>query len=410
MADFGLEAQTEIYLGGNRAPEGVARPGALADGRWPVSPREWRQAAEAVLDEGAWGYVEGAAGREATAWANRAAFRRWRIVPRMLNDVSRRDLSVDVFGRPWPAPVYLSPVGVQSIVHPDAELAAARAAKALGLAFALSTVSSKPLEEVAAEAGEAPLWFQLYPARDREVTASLLARAEKASYEALVVTVDTTMLGWRERDLRLGYLPFLTGEGLANYLGDPAFRARLAKPPEEDPKAAVAEFLSVYVNPAFTWDDLAFVRERWRRPLLVKGVLHPDDAERAVALGADGVVVSNHGGRQVDGALAALDALPAVAERVGGRAVVLFDGGIRRGADVLKALALGARAVGVGRPYLYAMAVAGEAGVRRLLRNLLADLDLTLGLAGRARIADVDRSLVVAGGEPAWAGASSGDG
>lgn len=394
MPNHGLDVQTEIYLGGNRVPAGVAPDGAFPDGRWPVSVHEWRDRAREQLADGPWGYVEGAAGAEDTARANRRAFRRWRLRPRMLNDVSERDISVELFGRRLPFPFLLAPVGVQSIVHRDAELAPALAAKAAGVPFVLSTVSSHPLEKVAEAMGDAPRWFQLYPARNMDVMASMIGRAERAGYEALVVTLDTTMLGWRERDLRLGYLPFLQGEGLANYLTDPAFRALLPKPPEEDPQAAVVQFLSVYVNPGFTWKDLGFIRERWKRPLLVKGITHPDDASEAVARGVDGIIVSNHGGRQVDGAVAALDALPGVVAAVAGRVPVLFDSGVRRGADVLKAIALGARAVGIGRPYLYAMAVAGEAGVRRFLRNLSADVDLTLGLAGRRTLAEVDASMV----------------
>jgi lactate 2-monooxygenase len=320
----------------------------------------------------------------------------------MLRDVSRRSLEVSLLGHALPAPVLLAPIGVLGILHPEAERAAGRAAAATGVPFVLSTVSSVPMEQVAtamdAVRPGAARWFQLYPSRDREVTASLLARAERAGYSAVVVTLDTTMLGWRETDLRNRYLPFLTGQGLANYLTDPAFRALLARSPEEDPAAAVQAFLTTYVNPGFTWADLDFIRERTRLPLVLKGMLHPDDVRRAVAHGADGIVVSNHGGRQVDGAVAALDALPRVAaavQRVAGERVpVLFDSGIRRGADVLKALALGARAVLFGRPYAYALAAAGEAGVTHAVRCLVADLDLELGLCGRTRIAEVDRSLL----------------
>lgn len=380
---YGLDVQIEIYLGG------------AAGERLPIAYEEWEQLARERLDPRAFDYVAGGAGAEDTVRANREAFRRWRIVPRMLRDVSQRDLSTTVLGTPMPAPFLLAPIGVQSIIHPEAERAVARAAAATRVPFVLSTVSSVPLEEIAQIMGDAPRWFQLYPARDREIVASMLARAEAAGYSAIVVTVDTTMLGWRERDLRHAYMPFLQGEGLANYLTDPVFRARLARPPEEDRMGTVMQFLAVYVNPAFSWDDLAFVRQQTRLPLLVKGILHPEDAARAVDAGVDGIIVSNHGGRQVDGAIAALDALPEVCRAVAGRVPVLMDGGIRRGADVIKALALGASAVLVGRPYAYGLAVAGEAGVRRVIRHLLAEIDLQLALSGLRSVAEVDRSLLV---------------
>ncbi|MDF1504676.1 alpha-hydroxy-acid oxidizing protein [Roseisolibacter sp. H3M3-2] len=373
-------------------------PSQAAEPLPPVSPEEWEAAARAALADGPFHYVAGGAGGDATVRANRDAFARRRLVPRMLRDVSRRDLSVELLGARLPAPVLLAPIGVLGILHADAEAAPARAAAAEGVPFVCSTVSSIPMERVA-EAMEAvrpgaPRWFQLYPARRRDVMASLLARAERAGYGAVVVTLDTTMLGWREADLRHRYLPFVRGEGLANYFGDPAFRASLAAPPEQDPRAAVQAFLGTYVHPGFSWDDLAFMRASTQLPLLLKGILHPDDARRALDAGADGVVVSNHGGRQVDGAVAALDALPRVADAVAGRAPVLMDSGVRRGADVLKALALGARAVLYGRPYAHALAAGGEAGVRHALRCLLADLDLTMGLCGCASTGEVDAGML----------------
>ncbi len=388
----GMQAQVAIYMGGNRAP---AEAGAhFKDGRWPVSPDEWRECARHALPDGPFGYLEGAAGGEETMRENRAAFSRWRLRPRMLRDVTQRDISVELKGRRLPAPFLLAPVGVQEILHADGDLASARAAASRGVPFITSTVSSVPMEAVAAAMGDAPRWYQLYPSRSREINESMLSRAQASGYEALVVTLDTTMLGWRERDLREGYLPFLQGKGLANYFADPAFCALLARPPAEDIGAAVAAFLNVYVHPGFTWQDLRFLRERWHGPLWLKGITHPDDARLAIDHGADGVIVSNHGGRQVDGAIAALDALPEIAAAVGDRLPLLMDGGVRRGADVLKALSLGARAVLIGRLYLYGLAAAGEAGVGRVIDNLRADVDLTLGLCGRRSIGDVDRSLV----------------
>jgi isopentenyl diphosphate isomerase/L-lactate dehydrogenase-like FMN-dependent dehydrogenase len=316
----------------------------------------------------------------------------------MLRDVSSRDLSVSVLGMTIPAPILLGPIGVQSIIHPDADRGPARAAAAIGVPFVLSTVSSATIEEVATVMGDAPRWFQLYPGADREIIASMIRRAEGAGYSALVVTVDTAILGWRDRDLQAAYLPFLLAEGIANYLSDPVFRSRLAQPPEENIRAAVMEWLAIFGNPGLTWVDLDFIRAQTRLPLLLKGITHPEDARLALAHGVDGLIVSNHGGRQVDGAVAALDALPAICDVARERVPILMDSGVRRGADVLKALALGARAVLIGRPYAYAMAVAGEEGVRELLRNLIAEIDLQLALSGCRSIDEVDSSLVESAG------------
>jgi isopentenyl diphosphate isomerase/L-lactate dehydrogenase-like FMN-dependent dehydrogenase len=387
---LGVQRQMEVYLAG-------------LEGRTPAQPvaaEELEERARAVLPPRAYVYVAGGAGAEDTVRANRDAFRRWRIVPRFLRDVSRRDVGVELLGRRLPAPVLLAPVGVQGMLHPEAEMATARAARSLGVPLVLSTVSSTPLEAVAEALGEAPRWFQLYWPKDRALAASLVGRAERAGYSALVVTLDTYLYGWRERDLQIGWLPFAHGQGLANYVSDPAFRAALPAPPEDDPAAAARYFLAVVSNPALTWGDLAWLRRQTRLPVLLKGILHPDDARRAVEHGVEGVIVSNHGGRQVDGAVASLDALPAVAEAVAGRAAVLFDGGIRRGADVFKALSLGARAVLLGRPYCWGLAVRGEDGVREVLRNLIADVELTLGLAGCASCADVSRDSLAAEGDP----------
>jgi lactate 2-monooxygenase len=249
------------------------------------------------------------------------------------------------------------------------------------------------LEEVAAELDGEPAWFQLYWPTDRDVAASLVGRAERAGYRAIVVTVDTLILAWRPRDLALGYLPFLTGEGLANYFADPAFLAGLDRAPEQDPRAAVLHWSGMFSNPALSWDDLGWLRTITGLPILVKGISHPDDARRAIAAGADGVIVSNHGGRQVDGAVAALECLPDVVAAAG-EVPVLFDSGIRTGADVVKAMALGARAVLVGRPYVYGLALSGEEGVRHALRCLLADFDLTGTLAGVRTLGELNPNVL----------------
>jgi isopentenyl diphosphate isomerase/L-lactate dehydrogenase-like FMN-dependent dehydrogenase len=280
------------------------------------------------------------------------------------------------------------------VIHPEAEAAVAQGAKAVGVPLILSTVSSVPLERVAAIHGEAPRWFQLYYPKDREVAVSFVGRAKAAGFRAVVITLDTALLGWRERDLKEAYLPFLQGEGLANYFTDPAFRASLAKPPEEDPAAAIQHWTQIFGNPDLSWEDIAYLRERTDLPILLKGILHPDDARRAREEGLAGVVVSNHGGRQVDGAIGALEALPGVVGAVGEDFPVLFDSGIRCGADAFKAIALGARAVLLGRPYVWGLALAGAAGVEHVLRNFLADLDLTLALSGFTTFDAVNRGCL----------------
>jgi lactate 2-monooxygenase len=384
MAHFG-DFQYEIYLQGAAGQ----RP-AL-----PITHDELERAASEVMTPEGRGYVAGGAGCEQTVRANREAFGRWRIVPRMLRGVAERDLSTTVLGTRMPAPVLLAPVGVLGVLHSDGELAVARGAAGLGVPMVLSTLGSVPMEDVADALGETPRWFQLYWPSNRDVAASLVQRAAKAGFGALVVTVDTGVLAWRPRDLALGYLPFLQAQGLANYFTDPAFRAGLAKPPEEDPQAAVGHWIAMFGSLALTWDDLAWLRSVSTLPILLKGILHPDDARRAVDCGVSGLVVSNHGGRQVDGAAAALDCLPGVVSAAGDLPVLL-DSGVRTGSDVIKALALGARAVLLGRPYVYGLALAGADGVRHVLRCLLADLDLSCALSGLRRVADIDTGTVVA--------------
>jgi L-lactate dehydrogenase (cytochrome) len=360
--------------------------------------------AEERMSATAFGYVAGSAGSEATARANREAFAAWRLVPRLLRDVSGPDLSVTVRGTPMPAPVALAPIGVLGIVHPDGDAAVARAAASVDVPMVVSTAATTTLEEVAAAGGDAPRWYQLYWPNDRELAVSFLERAAASGYRALVLTLDTHMLGWRPRDLDNAFLPFLRGVGNQNYLGDPVFlRAVGGVVDDANRLAALQHWAAVFGNPALTWDDLGFLREHWSAPIALKGILHPDDARRAADAGMDAVVVSNHGGRQVDGAVAALDALPTIAEAVGDRIEVLMDSGVRSGADVLKALALGARAVLLGRPYVYGLGVAGEEGVRHVLGCLLAELELSLALSGAARLSDVDREMVVRPG-PAQTG------
>ncbi len=404
--------------------------------RVPVDPARLEGRAREVMSPQAFAYVAGGAGRERTMAANRAAFDRWRIVPRVLRDVSARDTSVELFGVRLPAPVLLAPIGVLELAHRQADRGVARAAAALGIPMIFSNQASAPMEACAAVMGAAPRWFQLYWSKSDALVESFVRRAEACGCGAIVLTLDTTMLGWRPRDLDLGYLPFLRGMGLAQYTSDPVFRASLAEPlPGEaarapltlsslrafaqltarypgplldklrrgTPRAAVQRFVATYSRPSLTWDDLPTLRRLTRLPLLLKGILAAEDARRAVEAGMDGVIVSNHGGRQVDGAVAALDALPGVVAAVGGRVPVLFDSGVRTGADVFKALALGARAVLLGRPYAYGLALAGETGVREVVENLMAEFELTMGLAGCRAVGEIDRdTLTPAGVSGAW--------
>jgi lactate 2-monooxygenase len=382
-APFGAY-QAEIYLQGldGVTPAFTTDAGAL------------EESARQVLEPGPFWYVAGTAGVGATARANRDAFDRWRIVPRMLRDATTRDLSTTVLGTAMPAPILVAPVGVQSILHPDGELATARAAAELGVPMVLSTASSYTIEEVAQAGGDGPRWYQLYWPNDDEVCASILGRAKAAGFTTLVVTLDTWTLAWRPHDLDGAYLPFLRGVGTAIPFSDPAFRAGLAKAPEDDLIAAVLRWVPMFTGTDKSWDRLPFLRRHWDGPIVLKGIQHADDARRAADVGLDGIVVSNHGGRQVDGAIGALDALPAVVAAVGDRVAVLFDSGVRTGADVVKALALGARAVLLGRPVAYGLALGGAAGVRHVLRSVLADLDLTVGLSGHRSIRELTPQLL----------------
>jgi len=361
---------------------------------WPTTAEAWENAAREKLDDGPFGYIAGGAGTEATMRANREAFEQRPLRPKMLTGNLRRDIGVEVLGTRSPAPFFLAPIGVLSIAHPDGELAVARAAAALKIPMVLSSAASQSIEEIAEAMGDAPRWFQLYWVNDREIVASFVERAEAARYAAIVVTLDTLTLGWRPRDLRNAYLPFLGGEGCAQFFSDPVFCARLDRPPAEDTLTAAAMMLATFPNLALTWGDLAWLRERTSLPLLVKGVLSSVDARRALDAGVDGVVVSNHGGRQVDGAVAALDAMLEVRDELGQKAVVLMDGGIRSGADIVKAMALGADAVLLGRPYVYGLAAGGEEGVMQVLQQFAAETDLTLALAGGSSVRELDESWI----------------
>jgi lactate 2-monooxygenase len=415
----GPDRQRAVYLAGVSG----TRP------RVPADATKLEARARRSIPRSAFAYIATGAGTEGTVRANREAFDRWRIVPRVLRDVSNRDTSVELFGTRFPSPFMLAPIGVLEMVDRDADLAVARAARTHGVPMILSNQASRPMEEVARELGDTPRWFQLYWSTSNDLVESLVQRAEGAGAEAIVVTLDTTLLGWRTRDLDLGYLPFLRGKGIAQYTSDKVFRRLLKEPPpagQEQPqprptlkalrtlfeltrafpggfletlrsgegRAAVQRFTEIYSRPSLTWDDLPFLRERTKLPILLKGVVHPDDARKAIDAGMNGLVVSNHGGRQIDGQIATLDALPGVVDAVDGRVPVLLDSGVRGGADIFKALALGANAVLLGRPYVYGLGIAGEAGVREVIENFMADFDLTMGLAGCRSVAEIGREAL----------------
>ncbi|HWA32520.1 MAG TPA: lactate 2-monooxygenase [Cyclobacteriaceae bacterium] len=392
----------------------------------PIDWHKLEEKAQRCMSPQAFAYIAGGAGLESTVRANRNSFEQTKIVPRMLRDVSERRMEIELFGKKLRSPLILSPVGVLEMVDHDADVAVGRAASKENIPYILSNQASKPMEEVAAVMGDGQRWFQLYWSKSNDLVASLVSRAESCGCSAIVVTLDTTLLGWRTRDLDLAYLPFLEGKGIAQYTSDPVFQKLMDEndpsPPDRvtleslsglvkmvkaypgggffsklrsgRPMKAVRKFTSIYSNPALTWDDLSFLRKHTKLPVLLKGILHPEDARKAIDQGVNGIIVSNHGGRQVDGAISTFEALPAILKSVNSSVPVLLDGGIRGGADIFKSLAMGAKAVCIGRPYVYALAIDGQNGVRTLIQNLLADFDLTMGLAGCRNVSEISGEML----------------
>ncbi|NOT77347.1 MAG: lactate 2-monooxygenase [Cyclobacteriaceae bacterium] len=415
----GADRQREIYLKGF----------AGIRSQVPIDWFKLEEKAKKMMSEEAFAYIAGGAGLESTVLSNRSSFEKYRIVPRMLKNVSERDTTIELFGHKLSSPLMLSPVGVLEMVNEHADVGVGRAAAAENVPYILSNQASRPMEEVAAAMGNGHRWFQLYWSKSNDLVASLVERAEKCGCSAIAVTLDTTLLGWRTRDLDLAYLPFLEGKGIAQYTSDPVFQRLMDEPdtasaPSQKvtldsisglikmvnnypgngfikklksgrPVKAVRKFTALYSNPALTWSDLAFLRKHTKLPILLKGILHPDDARMAIDHGVDGMIVSNHGGRQVDGSISTFEALPNIVDVVKGRVPILMDSGIRGGADIFKAIALGATAVCIGRPYVYGLTIGGEEGVRDVIRNLLADFNLTMGLAGCKSISEINQETLV---------------
>lgn len=361
---------------------------------WPIGIDEWDQRARSVLSRAAYDWVSGGAGEEWTMDANRDAFRRWQLRPQVLRNTAERDISIEVLGTRSAAPFLLAPIGGQTVAHREGERAVARAARDTGIPLIISQAASHSMEEIASESIDAPYWYQLYWISDHELVSSLVGRAEECGCRAIVLTVDSPIVGWRDRDQRNGFIPFLRDEGIRQYTTDPVFQSRLDTSQDSDPGVAGAAVVKMFPNVTLQWEDLGWLRNRTPLPILLKGILRSDDALRAYEEGIDGIIVSNHGGRQLDGAIASLDALPEVRRAVGDDALVLMDGGIRRGTDVVKALALGADAVLVGRPYIFGLAAGGKEGVGHVLATLTAEVDSAFVLVGANTTRDLDRSFV----------------
>ncbi|OWK28795.1 alpha-hydroxy-acid oxidizing protein [Sphingomonas dokdonensis] len=380
MPHYG-DLQTQIY--------GAGLSGVVPT--YPVDFATLEKRAQSALPPHVLTYVQGGCGDEWTQDENARAFRHWGMVPRMMVDATHRDLSTELFGLDLPSPVFMAPIGVTGMMSQDqhGDIAAAQASALTGVPLTASTLSNDPLEDVHAACGDTPAFFQLYTPRDKELAESLVSRAEKAGYKAIVVTLDTWVTGWRPRDLNPSNFPQLRGHVLQNYFSDPRFRQMLGgKAPEEDLRTAIGTWGATF-GKVLTWDDMAWLKSITKLPIVLKGICHPDDARRAIDTGADGIYVSNHGGRQANGGIAAIDMLPAVAEAVAGRVPLLFDSGIRSGTDVVKAIALGADMVGIGRPYSYGLALGGAAGCAHILRCILAEADLLMAVNGWPTLAAV---------------------
>ena len=360
--------QTEIYTAGalqNKHPILTTDPNRL------------EQQAKETMSIRSYNYVAGGAGERATMDANRLALRQWKMIPRMLRQTTIRDLTCEFFGDKHESPIFFAPVGVQSIFHPDKETGVAEMATEIGVPYCMSTAASSTIEEVAKASGSGTRWYQLYWPQDDEITISLLGRAKAAGFKVLIVTLDTWALAWRPADLDYAYAPFSTGTGNQVGFSDPVFRRKFkekhGKEIEDDFILASREWqLDVFSGKAHTWDQLEVLKKNWDGPIVLKGIQHVEDAKMAVEAGVHGIIVSNHGGRQLDGAIGSLEVLPEIAEAVGNKLTIFFDSGIRTGVDVIKALCLGAKGVLIGRPFVYGLGIGGKQGARDVVRGILA--------------------------------------
>ncbi len=414
---YAMDRQREIYIAGmsGQTP------------KIPIALDALEKVAKERISPKAFAYVAGGAGKELTVSSNRSDFAQWQIMPRMLRDVSKVDYTIELFGKKHRSPLMLSPVGVLEMAHPKADVAVGKAAANMEVPYIISNQASMTMEATAQAMGNASRWFQLYWSKSYELVESFIQRAENSGCEAIVVTLDTTMLGWRVRDLDMAYLPFLRGKGIAQYTSDPVFQ-KLMDEPETEPRPknkitldtfvslfelmkaypggffknltsgrplkAVRTFINLYTKPSLNWSDLQFLQERTRLPIILKGILHPQDAQIAIDHGVSGIIVSNHGGRQVDGAISSISALPGIMEVVKDQIPVILDSGVRTGSDIVKALALGAKAVCIGRPYVYGLALDGQAGVETVLKNLLSDFELNMRLSGYKSITELQPEIL----------------
>jgi lactate 2-monooxygenase len=397
----------------------------------PFHSQALRELARSKMSAEAWAYIDGGAGNEESIGGNASAFSSLAIHPHMMRPNETADFSTSVLGLNLNYPVLLAPIGALDLLSIDADRFVARACNDTGTPFVFSNQAGTPMEVCAAEMGDTPRWFQLYWSRSDELVLSLVRRAEACGCSAIVLTVDTTLLGWRSRDLMMGYLPFLRGLGIAQYTSDPVFRELLRKGEgmpaagasrprvnlttivnllrlkarypggfwknlgSSEPLAAVRLFTNIYSNPALSWEKVSWLRGQTRLPILIKGILRADDACQAAASGANGIIVSNHGGRQVDGASPTLHALAEIRKSLPKPFPILLDSGIRSGSDCFKAIALGADSVLLGRPYAYGLAIAGRRGVRDVILNLQSDFELTARLAGCRSLSEINEDMVV---------------
>ena len=397
--------------------------------RLPLTYESLRHHARAKLRSEAFDYLDGGAGDHLTMKANKEAFEQWKIKPGVMRDVGNIDLHTTYLGREQRNPFFLCPIGVLELAHKESDVEVMRAAEAMQVPMMISNQASQPMEKIANVRSFGSIMFQLYWSKSDELVQSFLNRAEKIGCEAVIVTLDTIMLGWRSRDLQQAFLPFLYAMGMAQYTSDPIFNTLVDQSddtPDESapikpnltllwslykmskrfpgstwknfmtkkPLSAIKKFIEVFMRPSLQWSDLPSLRKMTKLPIILKGIQREDDAKRAVDLGVDGIIVSNHGGRQVDGALGSLDALAKINASVGDEIDLLFDSGVRSGADAFKAIALGAKAVGIGRPYAFALALRGQEGVKDLLTNYLSELELTMALSGCRDINAISRDFL----------------